>query len=421
MKVLRNSVYTVGGEAGAAILNFFMLATLARWMGPEDFGQIVLAMTYALTFDLLLNFQSWRLLIRYGAQAVKNDNPGQLASIIKVSALMDIGTAIVATACCFGFARTLMPYFNGSDIDIFHIFSLTVLFNIVGHSTGLLRLFERFVFLSMHRFFSSLVRLFAVMALMSFGTLSLVNVAWALVISEGAMRGVLVIAGLIEASRQGVGKFYRAPVMYLMEVFDDLLSFSVFSNLNDAVLKVFQQVDILLVAFFLMPAEAGGFRLIKSIGSICTMVSGALGQVIYPEIARIHAENKRHLNRFLRRLWIILAFVSTVGFFGYWLLGNVIIEYIFGQDYSTIFLPSVIYVFGAAVGIMLSPFTPLLLVRGQQRLLFFAYLIASIAYISSVVIGVKFWGLVGASGSFLVLYVFYFFVLMYFEVLKERS
>lgn len=421
MKVLKNSVYTVGGEAGAAILNFVMLAILARWLGPEDFGQIVLAMTYALTFDLLLNFQSWRLLIRYGARAVKDDNQGQLASIIKVSACMDIGTAIIATVCCFILAGTLMPYFNGSDIDIFHIFSLTVLFNIVGHSTGLLRLFERFIFLSAHRIFTSIVRLFAVMALISVGMLSLVNVAWALVISEGVMRGVLVIAGLVEASRQGVGNFYRAPVMYLIEDFDDLLSFSVFSNLNDAVLKVFQQIDVLLVAYFLMPSEAGGFRLIKSIGSICTMVSGALGQVIYPEIARIYSENTRHLNRFLGKLWMILAFVASIGFLGYWLLGDKIIEYVFGQEYSAIFFPSVVYVFGAAVGIMLLPFTPLLLVRGQQRLLFIAYLIASIAYILSVVIGVKFWGLVGASGAFLVLYMFYFFVLMYFKVLRERS
>jgi O-antigen/teichoic acid export membrane protein len=75
---------------------------------------------------------------------------------------------------------------------------------------------------------------------------------------------------------------------------------------------------------------------------------------------------------------------------------------------------------GSALSILCLPFTPLLLVRGQQRLLFLGYLIGSLAYILSVYVGVRSWGLLGAAAAYPILYVFYFVIVGPFSVREEN-
>ncbi len=415
-----NSVVSVGGESGAALVNLATLALLARWLGPEDFGQIALAMTYALSFDLLLNFQSWRLVIRYGAAAMERNDRLELSRILKLSAILDVGSAVLATFASVALAGFIVPWVSGGDVLLFKVYSATILFNVVGHSTGLLRLFEKFTFLSAHRFATALARLSAVFALHWFGQLSLTNAVVGLVGAECAMKVVLLVGGLLEARRQGLSDFARASLQGVTRIYDDLVSFAMYSNLNDTVLKVVQQIDVLMVAYFMAPADAGAFRLIKSLGSVVAMVAGPVGQVIYPEIAKIYATDPDRLPGFLAKLWRTLGLVIAFGFIAYVLVGEFVVEAVFGTGYLLIFQPSVVYMLGAALSVLCLPFTPVLLVQGRQRLLFVAYFFASAVYIVAVCLGAGHLGLVGAAAAFPLLYMSYLLVVGRIGLGKEQ-
>jgi len=409
-KFYSDSAITIGGEVISALTNFVTLALLARLLEPEMFGQLALAIAYTLSFDLLLNFQSWRIVIRYGANALDRQDLPELGRILKLSVFLDASSAIFAALLSVLFVKWIVPIVGGGDDRVFYIYSITILFNAVGHSTGILRLFGRFKFLSIQKVLAAIARLLAVLLVFSIGDGGLLPVTIALVGAECSLKMVLLLRGYLELNNQGLLQFFRSPVRGVRENYPDIVSFSIYSSLNDTVLKVVQQLDIFVVAFFLTPAAAGVYRVIKSLGSIGTMLASAIGQVIYPELARIYVSSRERLAPFLKRLWVGLSIIAAIGLGAYLLIADFLIAVIFGGDYSEFYIPSVIYMFGAALSIVCLPYTPLLLVKGKQRVLFVAYLIGSFAYIASLTLGVMQWGLIGGAAAFPILYVFYFLV-----------
>jgi O-antigen/teichoic acid export membrane protein len=384
---------------------------MAQLLGPDTFGQAALVLAYVALIDLLFNFQSARLVIRYGAQAVIADDLLQLGRLLKLSFLLDLGSAVLATAIAVSLARAISGMIDGADVGIYYLYSLTILGNIVGHATGLLRLFDRFSFLSFHAFISPALRLGAVAAVSIAPPVTLRTVIVALVVAEIAAKSVLLVRGLIEIRRKALVGFMSLPLKGITVAHRDIVNFAIFSNVNDSVLKVVQQLDLFIVAYLLAPTDAGLFRVIKSLGSIPALISGAISRVVYPEMAKLHAESSGHLRVFIGKLRITLGILAVIGMGVYVLVGDPLISLTFGADYRQAFPASVVYMAGTALGLVALPLTPLFLVTGRQRQLFVAYLVSSGAYLLAISFGASFAGLLGAAFALPVLYVFYLLVI----------
>jgi O-antigen/teichoic acid export membrane protein len=162
-----------------------------------------------------------------------------------------------------------------------------------------------------------------------------------------------------------------------------------------------------VVSYLLGPSDAGSLRLIKSLASLFSMVGESIGQVIFPEMARLVSAGEMALTTFLRRLLPALLALAAVGYIGYALAGPILIQFLFGDSYAEIYGPSLLYLVGSALGIVAVPLTPLLLVRGQQRALFVAYLIAGTAYLSAIVFGAQLAGIYGVGSALPALYAAY--------------
>lgn len=420
-RFVSHSALLLSGEIVAAALNVATLALLARSLSPESFGQLVVVMAYALTFDLLLNFQSWRTMIRYGSPALVESRTNDFMQIAKFCFLLDVVSAIGATALAVAVAFFALPFFDAPEPTIVAFYCLTILFNIGGHSIGVLRSLDHFAFLSLHKGLSALMRFATVVGLVAFGKMSLFSALAGLVLAEVAGKVLIVARGLFALRAQGAGRFLLVPLRGIRAKHRDIVSFSTYSNLNDSVLKVAQQVDVLIVSQLLGASTAGSFRIIKSLGSIFSMVGESIGQVIYPEMARRSADGRESVNSLFCRLIPGLLAVAVVIYVAYLIAGRALITHLFGESYALVYGPSLLYMLGAAIGIATLPITPLFLVRGRQRELFVAYLCAGIAYLVAIIGGAGAGELYGVSTALVALYATYLFVVGAFQFAGDRQ
>jgi O-antigen/teichoic acid export membrane protein len=403
----RDSAKLIGGECAGAILQFAGLAWVAQLLGSSEFGHFVLVLGYSAVIDQICNFQSSRLVVRYGAAAIATGAKAQLAQLIKACLLLDIAGALVATAIAFTLAGPVASWLDGAAAIEYRLFSLSILFNVIGHAAGLLRLHNRFGFLGTYAGLGPGLRLAALAMVSADDTATLHDYIIAFLIADAIARIAILTRGTIEFRRLAVPNAGTLSLRRLIAAHPDILSFAVFSNLNDSVLKVIQQLDLFVIAKLLTPADAGLFRVIKALGSIPALVSGASGQVIFTNLAQLQATTSNQVAPFLRQVWAALLSIAVVGMTVYAIIGKSFVTAVFGPDFSQAYPASLVYMSGAALGLIATPLTPHLLVTGQQRRLFVAYALASAAYLFTIVIGALTGGLVGSAMAFPALYLTY--------------
>jgi len=398
------------GEALGALATVAATALVARALEPEGFGYFVLVLAYASALELLFTFQSSRVFVRYAAAAEAAGNRTDLGLMLRYCQLLDVTGMAVALAVGLSFA----PFVTGrigldSQAPVI-LYCIVLLFGVTGHAQGVLRHFARFAFIGFHGALSGLLRLAAIGVAVWSGRDSLTEVVVAFLVADALARMVLVFRGWLESRRQCLAPPWRLRFQDLRQRYPDVINFALLSNLSDTVLKVAQQADVFVIAAILAPAEAGFYRLIKVLGSVLTMAGSAVGQVIYPQIAKLHLTDPTALRAFLRNLWKLLAVGALTGFVVYALIGEAVIHAIFGPDFLPAYRPSLIFMAGAALSLLCLPITPLLLVRGQQGALLMAYSVASASYLAVLAAGATSQGLVGAAFAFPGLYVAYILI-----------
>lgn len=420
-KVYRQSGQVIAGEGLAAVFGFAALTLCARALGPDVFGQFALLLAFAAAIELLFNFQSGRLLIRYGASAQAAGNVSDMSRLLKLALFLDMAGAAVATAFAVLIGFVGLPFLGDVNAGLVYLLAVAMIFNIVGHATALLRLSDRFGFLAIQRVVASLLRLLGVGAFLLADGLTLRNAILAFVLADICARVLLVVRARREATNLGLGGFMQEPLAGIRQVHSDLVSFVLFANVNEWVLKVVQQLDVFIVAALLSPADAGFFRVVKSLGAVPALISGAIGQVIYPEIARLSASTAAVLRGFLRRLWGVLIPTAVVCSIAYWFVAEPVVVLLFGHEYLPVATASIVYMVGWAMELTLVPLTPLSLVSGRQRDIFLSYCAASTVYVLGLFLGSRFAGLNGASAAFMGLVVTFGVSMGVLRTIRDRK
>ena len=93
--MLRNVGWLAGSRGFTGIVSLIYLAIAARALGPQQFGSFTLVLTYAQLIGNLVQFQSWKGLIRYGAVHHAADDKVRLARLFGFTATLDWMSAFV--------------------------------------------------------------------------------------------------------------------------------------------------------------------------------------------------------------------------------------------------------------------------------------------------------------------------------------
>lgn len=300
-RLLRNLAWVGSSQAVIAALGLVSLALTARALGPAGLGILAVIEAYSRSIARILHPEPWQALIKHGADALEAGDRDRFERLVWLSLMADLGLGLAAAATGVALAGLAAGWMGPLDdhAGLLALGAATALVAPRPTAMGLLRLYDRF---------DLLARIDMGIALLRLG---LVALAWALGGGLGAFVAVFVLwtaadgllpllAALPQMRRRGHRLRPGAPRRIAAEN-PGLLRLFVNSNLNVTLRQLRQRLDIVLLAGVLPAAALGHYQLARRIGEAALRLGRPLGQVTYPEFARLVARGDRAR---LRRLLI---------------------------------------------------------------------------------------------------------------------
>lgn len=145
-RILANTGWLMSGKAFGAICSIVYLAILARTLGLKGFGHFSLIFGTAQALIALAGFQTWLVVVRYGAAHVHARNWPAFGRLGMLAGLLDaIGAAcgcVFAAIVFFGFAH-LLDIREEFVLPAF-LFCCAQLWSLVSAPTGIVRALNQF-------------------------------------------------------------------------------------------------------------------------------------------------------------------------------------------------------------------------------------------------------------------------------------
>jgi O-antigen/teichoic acid export membrane protein len=368
-RIFKNAGMLLTGRAASGVFGLVSLGLMARGLGVDNFGIVVLVQTYALMIGGLTTFQSWQVLIKHGADCLVRDDNAGIQGLLRFTTMLDVAGVILATTVAYFAAPLVGPAldWNAEVVRLAQPYSLSILFTVVATPTGVLRLFNRFDLLSAQSIVAPLTRMIGVIiAFLLEASPAGYLVAWFI---GGALGGVsLIWLGWREAIRSGRLKGISWRVSFAPPR-AGLWKFAIASNLNSSLLLVPNQMATFLVGLVAGPAAAGLYKIARDVSTALTKPAELLNQSIYPEFAKLGSRDDWHL--FARLILRGGAIAAAAGLFLLMVTvvaGHPFITLVFGKEFFDAYTLMVMLVAAAAVTITGFSMDPALYAMGRPGL-----------------------------------------------------
>lgn len=396
-RLARNIGWLLSGQGVTAVFSLIYLAIAARSLGPKQFGIFMVVLTYAQLFANIVQFQSWKGVIRFGALHLSDGNRERLSRLLGFTAALDWSSAIGGAVLAAGGSFVLAPLFGWAP-DVQHkaaIFAAALLLTTGATATGMLRLFDRFDLLIYCEAFSPSVRLIgAIIAWSSGGGVSAFLLVWAL--AALAQTSATWIAALI-VHRRGLSvgrRSFRQAVSENPGVWRFMWQTSLAGSFD----FFWVQAGTLAVGAYAGPALAGGYRLADRIATSIAKPTETITRALYPELARLVASDDRETLRklFRRTAGISVALAAAVVLIAA-TAGRLILRLIAGPHFEFAQPFLLILAMSAAVNIAGFSLEPFHNAHGRSGRVLRARVVGTVAYLLLLTFLLPRFGAIGAA------------------------
>jgi O-antigen/teichoic acid export membrane protein len=358
-RIGRNVGWLLGGRGFAGVVSLAYLAIAARAMGPDRFGSFTLILTYGQLIANLVQFQSWKGVIRFGALHLAEDRPDRLARLTGFTATLDLASALIGAALAVVGVHLAAPllHWSAQEQNRAALFGAVLLLSTGATATGMLRLFDRFDLLTLTEAVAPLVRLVGAIGVWALGggVVAFLTV-WAIAALAQAIAGWAAVIA-IHGSRLSFGRSAFAGAVAENR---KLWRFMLQTNLSNSLSLFWLQTGTLAVGAVAGPAAAGGFRIADRLAKGIAKPVETITRALYPELARLVASNDRAtlIAVFKRITWIaaslalVLVVIAGVG-------GSLILSLIAGRQFAFAHVYLFLLAIAAAIdlsGFALEPF-----------------------------------------------------------------
>jgi len=309
LRLARNIGWLLGGRGITGVTSIVYLGLAARGLGPAGFGVFTLILTYGQLIANIIQFQSWKGVIRFGAIHSTSEEHDRLARVLGFTAMLDFGSAVLGAAIAAAAAYLVAPLFGWTlpQENQAALFSAVLLLSSGATPTGMLRLFDRFDLLTFSEAIAPIVRVIgALIAWLLDAGVNGYLIVWALA-AVGQTLATWASALLIRRSRVSLG-----PAAYRRAIEENpgLWKFMIQTSLSSSLGFFWLQAGTLAVGAVAGPATAGGFRLADRLTSGIAKSTETITRALYPELARLVASDDRATLRKLvvRTSWIAVSF-----------------------------------------------------------------------------------------------------------------
>lgn len=291
-RMIRNIIWVAGSRGFNAVVSVAYLAVAARALGPEKFGAFTLILTYAQLIANLVQFQSWKGVIRFGALHLKAERLDRLGRLFGFTAVLDFGSAAIGALIALVGVPLLGPWlhWNATQQTEAAIFASFLLLTTGATPSGILRLLDRFDLAALCEAIGPLARLAGS------------AIAWKFHPTPAGLLFVWGLAALLQAASQWIAALavnrstiqWRPSALRLaVEENERIGRFMLQTNISSSVSMFWMQLGTLAVGAYAGQADAGAFRLARRLSKGVVRPIQPITLAIYPELSHLAAQGER--------------------------------------------------------------------------------------------------------------------------------
>ena len=324
-KVAQNTLYLVSASVAQKAFSFIYFTLIARFIGVENVGLYVTALSYSSLFSILTDLGLTPVLIRETAKGGEHSSQEILGNVLTAKVLLSL--AAYAILMVLGFLLGLpLPLrqliFISGIIMVLDACSLTFYGVLRGHQN--LRYEAMGVVGSQLTtiLFGSIVLWFrgpVILLLLSLAAGSLFNIFW----------------GFFVLSRR-----YKIIPKFIFnkKLLKTMIAFALPFALAGIFTKVYSYIDTVLLSSFLGSKAVGYYSIPSKITFAFQFIPMAFAAALFPAMSKFFVQDKIQLERLFEKGMIFLAMLALPLSFGIGALAELVIMKIYGPAY----LPSVL-------------------------------------------------------------------------------
>lgn len=333
-RLVRNVGWLLGGRGFTGIASLFYLGVAARALGPERFGVFTLIWTYGQFVANVIQFDSWKGVIRFGAVHLAERQTDRLSRLLGFSVMLDLTAGVIGAVVAAAGVTIIAPLFHWSGEEQAQAAVLAVVLLLTSGATpiGMLRLFNRFDLLTYSEALAPALRLGgAIVAWLAGGGVGAFLFVWAIAAFAQAV-ATWAAALAVQEGRLAIGyaAFRRAA-----RENRHLWRFTLQTNVSSSLAFLGLQAGTLAVGAVAGPATAGAFRLADRLASGIMKTTETVTLALYPELARLVASNDRAtLQKLFLRTSRVSAFLAIVVIVACAIAGKLFLRIIAGPQFE---------------------------------------------------------------------------------------
>jgi O-antigen/teichoic acid export membrane protein len=397
--LLKNSSYLAVSRIVAAIASVVTLAFAAHALGVLMFGALILITSYAKAVSGVAKFQSWQLIVRYGARAVHGeveDFKTSTGFAFALDAVSGVGGMLLAVA--------ILPFISqwvGITADQLWLAMLyCTLLPTMGAATpsGVLRALDRFDLISWQSTATPISRV-ALVTLAYFTNAPFAAYVAAWYVTDLGGDVYLWFLAWRELRRRGLMEGIRPTLR--PETLPGAWRFAIHVNLNASVQAAWGPIARVVVGGLLGPAGAALFRVASSLSDSASKPADLLAKAFYPEIVRMDLTSKKPWKLMVRGT--VLASAAALLAITILLLGGKpLISLLFGNDFLGAYDALVILMLVPFLSVFSFPLPPMLYALDRPDAAVTARLIGTLTFFLLIPALAWTFGVSGAAAAFVI-------------------
>ncbi len=399
-RVVANAGLLLGGRTVNAVLGLIYMAIAARALGAAEMGVLILIQAFAQFLGEVVKFQSWQTIIHFGTRPVAENRPAEFQQVLRFSLVLDLGSTLIGVLA--GVVGAII--FDGelgwtsAEAPVAALYMLSIAFMVSATPMGLLRLFDRFDVLAWQAGLISLIRVIGSLVALGFGaSMHGFLLAWA----AGTLGSWLYLAGsaYAEMRKRGLLKGFtlRGP---LAAGLPGAWRFAWNTNLAATLDVAFTHVATLIVGALVGPSQAAFWRVGRQVADALAKPAKLLTPALYPELARLRAEDHHHaMWRLARNVGLLAGGVGVVLLTVSALFGPTLLTLVMGQSFAPAGAVMTWQVGAAVIGVFALPLEPMLVSLGKPGLAVRVRLAVSIVFLAALPFLVMRFGIIGAGAG----------------------
>lgn len=285
-RILGNTAWLLGGKGFGALCGLIYLAILTRTLGVKGFGHFSLILGTAQMLIAVAGFQTWRVVVRYGAPHVHAGDWRALGRLGMLCGLLDAVGAVLGCLIAW-----LVIYHSGGFIhinpdyvDTAFWFCCAMVWALVSAPTGIVRALDRFDLAVYVEAIVPIGRLAAAVAIWLTGpSVARFLLAWALIdLIEAAAYWAMARRTCPQAVRLSHLAGWRETIA----ANPGIKRFLLITYLASTLEAVMRYGPLLAVGALVGTRAAGLYRLGSQLSQALGKLSTLLTRAVYAEVAR---------------------------------------------------------------------------------------------------------------------------------------